>query len=69
MPQLLQYLRVDAAAIMPSAPGAPCRVGAMNWGTLAFFTCTKSCSPPTVDGDGAKRAYVEEFVWRQKPID
>ena len=63
MPQLLHYLRVDAKAQMPDKPGGVCRLGAMDWGTLAIYTCTKSCQ------GGEKKGYLEEMLWRQKPLD
>ena len=62
MPQLLHYLRVDAGAQLPGGPGETCRLGAMDWGTLAAYTCTKSCDAP--EGSG----YVEEVLWRQQPM-
>lgn len=63
MPQLLHYLRVDSKAVMPTSPDQPGRLGAMDWGTLAVYTCTRSCSASKGPG------YVEEFVWRQKALD
>ena len=62
MPQLLHYLRVDADAQMPGGrPGEAVRLAAMDWGTLAAYTCTKSCDVPEV-------GYVEEVLWRQEPM-
>ena len=66
MPQLLHYLGVDSQAVFPSKPGEGFRLGAMDWGTLAVYTCVKSCGSGG-EGGGEGR-YVEEFVWRQKPM-
>jgi pre-rRNA-processing protein TSR4 len=64
MPQLLHYLRVDADAQMPGGrPGEAVRLAAMDWGTLAAYTCTKSCDVSTAVG-----GYVEEVLWRQEPM-
>jgi hypothetical protein len=40
----------------------------MDWGTLAVFTCTGSCSTH-VEERGIRGGYVEEFLWRQKPLE
>lgn len=45
LPQLLYYFKV------PNDPDA------LDWGTLAIYTCEASCT--------SSRAYVEEFVWVQ----
>ncbi len=65
MPQLLHYLKVDAMASLPCKPGDSYRLAAMDWGTLAVYTCTNSCSGGAGEGGG----YVEEFLWRQKPME
>jgi len=44
--------------------------GAMDWGTVAVYTCTASCGA----GGGSKEedgmgAYRKEFAWRQPPLD
>ncbi len=41
------------------------RIG-LDWGVLAVYTCTKSCSSATEPGRGC---YMKEFVWRQPPLD
>lgn len=64
MPQLLHYLRVDAEAQLPQTPGEACRLGAMDWGTLAAYTCTGSCDAAAAEEGG----YVEEVLWRQQPM-
>ncbi len=38
----------------------------LDWGVLAVYTCTKSCSSATEPGKGC---YMKEFVWRQPPLD
>ncbi len=69
MPQLLHYLGVDSQAIFPSKPGEGFRLGAMDWGTLAVYTCVKSCGSGGSEGGGEEAGrYVEEFVWRQNPM-
>ena len=44
----------------------------MDWGTIAVYTCTFSCSENntsfTDDGVTQKRAYRQEFAWRQPPL-
>jgi len=41
----------------------------MDWGTLAVYTCVRSCGGGGEGGgDGGEGRYVEEFVWRQKPM-
>jgi len=70
MPQLLHHLRVDAQV---QAPGH-LQLGSLDWGTLAVYTCVKSCrTGEKVTGieegtGGEEGRYVEEFVWRQKPM-
>lgn len=61
MPQLLNYLEQD-----PSDPASP------DWGTIAVYTCSRSCSSgdSSSGGGGAAgaephSAYMEEFVWVQ----
>ena len=59
MPQLLNHLGADA-----SDPGAP------DWGTIAVYCCSASCSRGHQGGEEADwedggSAYVEEFVWVQ----
>ena len=68
MPQLLSALR-------PHEIGG---VGEIDWGTLAVYTCTKSCEGAAAaaaaaaaavdgceDGDGKESRYIKEVVWRQ----
>jgi pre-rRNA-processing protein TSR4 len=68
MPQLLNHLGVDAAD--PKAP---------DWGTIAVYSCSKSCGGGSSNADGGGGAddggeveersnYVEEFVWVQPPV-
>ena len=44
----------------------------MDWGTIAVYTCTSSCSDKntsfTDDDVRQKRAYRKEFAWRQPPL-
>jgi len=69
MPQLLHYLGVDSQAVFPSKPGEGFRLGAMDWGTLAVYTCVRSCGGGGEGGgEGGEGRYVEDFVWRQKPM-
>lgn len=62
MPQLLNYLEQD-----PSDPASP------DWGTIAVYTCSRSCSSSSGDSSGGgggggaagaepQSAYMEEFV-------
>ncbi len=37
----------------------------LDWGVLAVYTCTKSCSSVTEPGRGC---YMKEFVWWQPPL-
>jgi hypothetical protein len=60
MPQLLSALR-------PHEIGG---VGEIDWGTLAVYTCTKSCEGGAAGGggggeDGQGSGYVKEVIWRQ----
>ena len=65
LPQLLYYLRQDDDGdITPSKNGGEDASGktaddAMDWGTIAVYTCPSSCSPPAL--------YEEEFAWVQMP--
>lgn len=52
MPQLLSYLEQN-----DEDPGA------LDWATIAVYTCSKSCSIA-----GGDDAYAEEHVWLQPPI-
>ena len=44
----------------------------MDWGTIAVYTCTSSCSGNntsfTDDGVTQKRAYRQEYEWRQPAL-
>ncbi len=69
MPQLLNHLGVDVAD--PKAP---------DWGTIAVYSCSKSCGGAgeggsVGGGDGSTEnnknftsSYIEEFVWVQPPV-
>lgn len=52
MPQLLNHLGQDAAD-----------VDALDWGALAVYTCSASCSPAPSEVS----AYADEYVWIQPP--
>eukprot|EP00775_Hariotina_reticulata_P005221 gene5221-5458_t len=54
MPQLLSLMELDAAD--PHAP---------DWGTMAVYSCPRSCSAPPVEAASGHSTYVEEFVWVQ----
>ena len=45
MSQLLNHLNVDTLG------------DSIDWGTMAIYTCTDSCSPT--------QGYEREFVWKQ----
>lgn len=47
MPQLLHFIREETT-------------GCFDWGVIAVYTCTGSCS---------LSPYSQEFVWRQPPLD
>jgi len=57
MPQLLH-------ALAPHEIGG---VGEIDWGTLAVFTCSRSCQQTCADVEATYSGggYVEEVVWRQ----
>ncbi|KAI9596358.1 programmed cell death protein 2 [Syncephalis fuscata] len=48
LPQILNFLRIDHSAS-----------DALDWGTLAIYTCTRNCHVPD-------EAYVDELIWRQE---
>ena len=77
LPQLLHYLRLegdaDVVGVEDAGGGgrggaghAGDRAAALDWGTIAVYSCRNSCSPP--DGGGERSGYVREFVWVQPPI-
>ncbi|CAM9789059.1 unnamed protein product [Discosporangium mesarthrocarpum] len=82
MPHLLHHLGVetggkawDPMLALKQGTALPPQ-HAMDWGTLAIYTCPKSCNPKEsmVSCGGKKNVvggtlpgYVEEFVWRQPP--
>jgi hypothetical protein len=59
MPQLLHFLGVEARTEVKWDKAPRVTQGQMDWGTLAVYTCTRSCG-----GAG----YKDEFVWRQAPL-
>jgi hypothetical protein len=61
LPQLLFFLRVEQRA---EAAGRDPK-HAMDWATLAIYTCSASCDASS----SATSAYVDEFVYRQPPAD
>ncbi|KAK9821140.1 hypothetical protein WJX81_007543 [Elliptochloris bilobata] len=52
LPQLLNWLNADESG-----------GDGMDWGAIAVFCCTASCTPPP----HAESAYLEEFAWVQPP--
>jgi len=72
MPQLLHYLKVDAATIVKPFGGLEGlrKDGALDWGTLAIYTCTQSCGEGgnLKATDSVLSSYLEEAVWRQDPL-
>ena len=58
LPQLLLALdqNEDPTTSDPSASDA------LDWGTVAVYSCSASCGAPS----GASSAYTEEFVWHQQ---
>ena len=66
MPQLLCSLEAEEdletlaaeAAAEAKGGGSP---DALDWGTVAVYTCSASCAAP----EGAASTYADEFVWHQ----
>ncbi|ELR20373.1 MYND finger domain containing protein [Acanthamoeba castellanii str. Neff] len=59
LPQLLHYLEVEKV----EKEGID---KAINWGTVAVFSCPKSCQPtPTDEPNSSGPTYFEECTWRQ----
>ena len=59
------------AAAAARAAEALRRLGAdvMDWGVLAVYTCTASCSREEDASGGANfGSYTPEFIWRQSPL-
>ncbi|XP_076817099.1 programmed cell death protein 2-like isoform X1 [Clavelina lepadiformis] len=52
MPYLLSHLNVDTTVEDET----------IDWGTIAIYTCSKSCSP---DVSNDKLSYIPEFAWKQ----
>jgi pre-rRNA-processing protein TSR4 len=46
-------------------------LSALDWGVVAVYTCTNSCSVLGAPSDWQPElgAYVDEFAWRQPPLD
>jgi hypothetical protein len=60
LPQLLSALGVDATLSSPDSSGA-----ALDFGTIAVYTCTASCSA----GGAGGAPYTEEWAWVQPTQD
>eukprot|EP00798_Chlamydomonas_sp_ICE-L_P016411 gene16409-22620_t len=57
LPQLLNYLDVDAEDPM-----------ALDWGSIAVYSCVDSCATPACSTSEPGSAYMEEFVWVQPSL-
>ena len=40
-----------------------------DWGSVSVYTCTASCGGMDTKEDEELGAYIEEFVWKQPPLD
>jgi len=58
LPQLLHYLGVENA----ESDGTE---KAINWGTVAIYSCPNACHPRTTDAPNLCPNYFEECVWSQ----
>ena len=43
-------------------------IGGIDWGTIAVYTCSKSCGDGQTQLSNTLGAYREEFAWRQPPL-
>ncbi|KAF0682592.1 Aste57867_25299 [Aphanomyces stellatus] len=68
MPQLLYHLKLAGADSIEALAVAEATqtTKELDWGTLAVYTCPNSCSH-MAQGDDVD--LVEEFVWRQSPME
>jgi len=60
LPQVINHLDVDSEL-----------ASAVDFGTMAVYTCSKSCSPPEegAAGEGVSAAYAEEIVLVHPPLN
>ena len=60
LPQVINHLDVDSEL-----------ASAVDFGTMAVYTCSKSCSPPEegAEGEGVSAAYAEEIVLVHPPLN
>lgn len=65
LPEGFEKRQDDLVKLLNSAQGG---IAGIDWGTIAVYTCSKSCGDCKTQLSNSLGAYREEFAWRQPPL-